>query len=517
MAKGQNVHRLDHPVSLAEVLERIQSKGLASSAQEARMVLGYLLKRRLLKPLKKGVARGTWSVYPDSSIEIVDEIAQCRRDKIPWRIVDERVRQIQTGVLPDWLVAMIQDSLLAAYLNSPSDSVDSQRFKATALWGARGGTPPWPEREWDYISTRLRTAEDREFLRGSRALAAALEPEASDKERYFASADTMFHEEMTDWLRRVLHGEVEPDQLGPWILLPTTAPHEGGTHATFRDYVRHRLGGVAWEVASEQERSNIGELWPELLRRRFAVCGHCGRFDLRLDRRRRTFCADQCRIAYHNQRRRGEPPGAGDDAGQLDQVGEHHSRHDPPPEGTMPRFPAPEVIRQVLRLAGGLEARSDAQGRALVGMITLLLDLAGGGHVRAPAEAGGTPVGASMQYVRSLPGWTTNPSRPTYYHNQLAVLERAGLILRDGACAPAGSSSERCGEPGAPEPRQRGSKLVLGTFLTVGACPDPLALAVEELGESLIEKLGLARTLATLAPRGDPAEEGDEPRAQVTT
>ena len=55
--------------------------------------------------------------------------------------------------------------------------------------------------------------------------------------------------------------------------------------------------------------------------------------------------------------------------------------------------------------------------------------------------------------------------------------------------------------------------MVVGNFPTVCTCPDLLALAAEELGESHIEKLGFTRTLATLAPRDDSTEDGGEPGA----
>ena len=493
-------------VPRSEILRRIREKGLASSESEAKRALAYMLKRGLLRPNKKGVDRGTRSVYPMNSLEVIDEIGRSRRNHLPWRIVDERVRQIQTGALPAWLVAVVQDSLIVQWLNSPPDSADGQRFRETALWGGRGGTLPWPDKEWNYICSHVCVDEDREFLRGSRVLGAALEPEANNRESYFESTDAAFHEEMTGCLRRVLRGEVEPDQPGPLIVLPTTASQHGGTHATFRDYMRHRLGEVVREAAAVEERPNLGELWPQLLRRRFAVCDHCGRFDLRLDRRSRRFCGDRCRIEFHNERRRVRS----DEGRRQHDLAVHHDLRGPTPAGVQPRFPAPDVIRQVVRLATSLPARIDAQGGALIGMLALLLDLAQRGHVREPGEARGVPAALSASYFKSLPGWTSNPGRPTYYPVPLAALEEAGLLVQGAPSMRSAASESR--DIAAEEPaKRRLGRLVIGVFPTTAQGPDLYALAVWEVGERRLEKMRIAGKLASIVPDDVPLDDREPP------
>ena len=271
-------------------------------------MLGYLLKRQLLKPLKKGVARGTWSVYQPNSIEIIDEIAKLRDDKIPWTIVDAHVRQIAADYLSALVSPFIQDSILVRFCNTPPHSVWGERLRAAGLCGdRRGRVLSWPRREIEFVSERLHSNEDRRFVKASYALAGVLEPEADDVESYWATADARFHRELSAWLSRVVRGEGDPSDAGGMIDLSTCHDDMVGTRKTFTDFVHRRLARIAFEAATERERAHLDELWPALLRRRFSQCERCGLFQVRLDRRQRRFCSTKCRVMHHNDGRSTHP------------------------------------------------------------------------------------------------------------------------------------------------------------------------------------------------------------------
>ena len=295
-------------VPLAEVLARIQHEGLASSTAEAKKRLAYYQKRGLLVAGKRGVGRGIWSEYPAWCLRAINTIAELRSDGIPWPIVDVQVQQIASEHLSALVSPLIQDSILLRFCNTPPHSAAGERFRAAALRGdERGCLLSWPGRELKFVSGRIRSGKDKKFVKASYALAGVLEPEAGDGPSYFSNAGARFHRELTAWMSRVVRDEAGTDD-GRGMIDLSSGPYDTvGTHKTFAEFVRHRLGRIAWEAATVPERTRLDALWPALLRRRISQCEHCGRFDLRLDRRRRRFCSTGCRIKHHNDDRSAYP------------------------------------------------------------------------------------------------------------------------------------------------------------------------------------------------------------------
>ena len=293
-------------ISRARLVEEIQHRQLAQDEAVAERMLAYLNKRRLLLPRRRGVSRELGAVYSEDDLAVVRMVARLRKKRVPWAAVDEQVRALRQDDLPVGLPALVLDSLVLHWLNTPPESKPGARYRAQALWGDSKGTLDWPADEWKRASRYL-SPDARWLAKRSYAISGVLEPDAVNAKEYFRGVDAQFHREYVGLLGQLLApapaGKVPAES--SLVSLPDI--DDGfmkGTQATFAEFIRRRLGEIAWEMASAEERRELENHWPSALGRRFYRCQECGRFRLRHTAHARRYCDKKCANRQLNRRRR---------------------------------------------------------------------------------------------------------------------------------------------------------------------------------------------------------------------
>jgi len=184
------------------------------------------------------------------------------------------------------------------------------------------------------------------------------------------------------------------------------------------------------------------------------------------------------------------------------------------------QYPADDVLVQVVRECRTLSMRADAVKNAIRYCFVLLYRLSTTSQRSSPRLA--------ANYLKGLPGASSNPNRPTHYLKLVSMLERLGLVERGKSFRPPsktaarrhtskfvlgqGGRVQRQNLPALTSPVRGTPKSMSRRFETQAQPPDIQKILTEAIEESALARYVPVTWLTDVLP-GEPAEE----KAKVST